>query len=207
MPSLTDHNMHSDYFPQTAVEESCPCNNFKAPPRFVSDPTEIINKILKSNDLFKDPTSAMCCESSEHMQEGTVVFEMNRSNLPTFSVSKASNNIPAVPNLLRAPIIPSFMPFSPAGHNTKTFEVLMFPTKKNDLSFDFGNWLKPKKTTDTTILKSDLQVIRDGSLKKPSVSVKKDLTTLEKKNGEAMGVSQEGLHTDAPPVTNVMNTL
>lgn len=183
------------------IEEPCPCSSLRnVKDSFLTNPAGILNKILMNNDLFsfnKEPvTSTLCCESHEHVQEGTFVFEFpaNPKNLKPFGsrsnvVPIPSNAIPITNTAMPVPVMPflfdtiipnkSMLP----PMKTKSIEIFLFPKKKD--GFEVQKLLPKKKDL---ISKDNIQIVGDKELKNnislfkppPPPVVKKDLNLQEK---------------------------
>ncbi|CAB3224416.1 unnamed protein product [Arctia plantaginis] len=183
--------------PEPVIEDACPCSslrNFKD----LNNPAGILNKILMSNDLFsfnREPvTSTLCCESHEHVQDGTVIFEfpsnpknmkpVARSNTVPVegnSVPISNNGLPMLPFLFETAIPnKSMLP----SLKTKSIEIFLFPKKKE---MGIANTERlPSKKRDLSS-KDNIQVVGDKDIKnnvnlfKPVFPVvKKDLTFQDK---------------------------
>ncbi|KAJ8729926.1 hypothetical protein PYW07_016964 [Mythimna separata] len=178
------------FFPklEPIVEEPCPCSagrNGKD-----SFPTGLINKILSSGDLLSfhnDPVrSSMCCDSHEHIQEGSVYFEFAPDQKPMKPNVGRSNPLPMMPFLFDS-MIPnkSMLPASKA----KAIEVFLFP-KKKDMATVINGFEGPKfslkKQRDAVVPKEGITVVGDKKLEnninlyKPPPPVKKDLSAQQK---------------------------
>ncbi|KAG6448991.1 hypothetical protein O3G_MSEX005824 [Manduca sexta] len=151
------------------IDEPCVCSNLRnIKDTFFTNPAEIINRILKSNDLFsnKEPiTSSLCCDTHEH--EETVFFEIAPNQ-------KRPSNLRAnaFPPFLFDSIMPK--PKSPPL-KSKAVEIFLFPKRKDLATFNLPKIL-PKKNA---LIKNRIQIVGD---KKPDImipvtssSVKKDL--------------------------------
>ncbi|KAM3959231.1 uncharacterized protein ACR2FA_006768 [Aphomia sociella] len=170
------------------AEEPCPCSTFRDfKDSMLGHPSEIINKILLSNDLFsfnKDAiTSTLCCDSHEHTQEDVVTFEFGPKQL---QINKRLNPLNFSPV-----IYDNITPRKPAPSlplKQKAVEIFLFP-KKTDVPFDFG-----KLSTKSDLVKKDkkmntIQIVGDKELKnnfknwklRPTSSTLKNDLTFETK--------------------------
>uniref|UniRef100_A0A2A4IX40 Uncharacterized protein n=1 Tax=Heliothis virescens TaxID=7102 RepID=A0A2A4IX40_HELVI len=168
----------------TIMEEPCPCSSLRnAKDSFLNNPTSLINKILMHNDLFsfnKDPlSSTLCCESHEHMQEGTFVFEMPANQKPPKPSPGRSNPLPMMPFLFDS-VIPNKSMLPPL--KTKSIEIFLFPKKKDmaNVMNTFETAKFPKKKE--SVVKEGITVVGDKKLEnninlfKPPPPVKKEST-------------------------------
>ncbi|KAJ8728329.1 hypothetical protein PYW08_016714 [Mythimna loreyi] len=174
------------FFPklETIAEEPCPCSSLRNSRD--SFPTGIINKILSSGDLFSfhnDPLrSSLCCDSHEHIQEGSVYFEFTPEQKPMKAGNGRSNPQPMMPFLFDS-VIPnkSMLPAT----KTKAIEVFLFP-KKRDMVTVMNGFEGPKfslKKQRDTVPKEGITVVGSKKLennidlyKPPPPPVKKDLS-------------------------------
>jgi hypothetical protein len=163
------------------IEEPCPCSSlrsFKDP--LISNPTDIINKILMSNNLFsnKEPiSSTLCCESHEH--DDFITFEFGPKHTNAHPIQ---SNLPGLPFIFE-----SFLPRKPLiqspSSKTKALEIFLLPKKKESTFIPLKKELTKK---DSIQLVGDKELRNDfKNLKfRPSLpvfsSVKKDLTAQEK---------------------------
>ncbi|KAL0841496.1 hypothetical protein ABMA28_015169 [Loxostege sticticalis] len=182
LPKINNQNSFQSLRSEPYVEEPCPCSGLRN--NFQNHPSDLLSKVLTSNDLFsfnKDPVSStMCCGSHEHTVEDVVTFEFG----PKAMKPKDHFNLPPLPlvfeNILpRKPLVPAIMPSKP-----KQFEIFFFPKNKDAPFFP---------VTKKEIKKDEIQIVGDKELRndfaslkfKPSFlnlqsSVKKDLTAQEK---------------------------
>lgn len=186
---------HGPSFPQhvfpkleTVVEETCPC--LSARNGKDSFPTGLINKILSNSDLFSfhnDPIkSSLCCDSHEHIQEGSVYFEFTPMEQKPMKPSGArANPLPMMPFLFDTMIPNKSM--LPAA-KTKSIEVFLFPKKKDMVTVRNGfegpkfNLKKPRDTANIegiTVV-GDKKLDNNIDLYKPPPPVKKDLSAQQK---------------------------
>ncbi|XP_026728895.1 uncharacterized protein LOC113494684 isoform X3 [Trichoplusia ni] len=178
------------FFPKNEpiVEEPCLCSSLRnVKDNFLTNPTGLLNKILMHNDLFsfnKDPVSStLCCDSHEHIQEGTVVFEFPPNQKPLKPTVTRSNPLPMMPFLFDS-VIPNKSMLPPL--KTKAIEIFLFPKKKDMGAFDMSKFQPKKKEI---VPKDGITIVGDKELKnninmfKPALPVqivKKDLTVQEK---------------------------
>lgn len=186
--------------PEPIIEDGCPCSslrNFKD--TSLNNPAGILNKILMSNDLFsfnREPvTSTLCCESHEHVQDGTVIFEfptnpknmkpITRSNsvpIQSNSLPISNNGLPMLPFLFET-MIPNKSMLPPL--KTKSIEIFLFPKKKETGNVNIEK--TPSKKRDL-ISKDNIQVVGDKEIKnnvnlfKPVFPVVKKDLNLQNRN-------------------------
>lgn len=150
---------------EPVAEEPCLCSALKnVKSSFLSNPSEILHKILRSNDLFsynqESVTSPMCCDSHEHVQEDTVFFEFNPK--PQIQVEHAvqPNSVPIFP-LIWDNVLPNKTPLPSMPVKPKAIEIFFFPKKKDMNSFDFSKLSKKKEVGK----KNEIQVVGDKELR------------------------------------------
>ncbi|XP_063825301.1 uncharacterized protein LOC135074850 [Ostrinia nubilalis] len=188
-PIKTDQNvpLHSTFLfsksdPTATVEEPCPCSGLRSANNFLNKPSDLLNKILMSNDLFsfnKDPVSStFCCGSHEHAQEDVVTFEFGPK---TMNLNSPPTNLPGLPFIFES-LFPK-KPIMTMPAKPKAVEIFLFPKKKDQL-FPMRNELK----------KEAIQIVGDKEMRndfkslkfRPMIplnlqsSVKKDLTAQER---------------------------
>ncbi|XP_068631977.1 uncharacterized protein [Battus philenor] len=163
-------------------DEPCPCSGFrniKEP--FSSHPSEILNKVLMSNDFFSFnkelPSSTLCCDSHENVREESVFFEFSPKQSQLLANPLQSHQIifPSLKKVLenvfpRRPTLPMEAIKPPA------VDIFLFPKKKTGMIDE--NELMLKK-------KPDIHAVGDNEIKESmkiyspmlpnKSSVKKDL--------------------------------
>ncbi|RVE50021.1 hypothetical protein evm_005374 [Chilo suppressalis] len=170
------------------VMEPCPCSSlrdFKEP--IVQKPSNFLNKILMSNDLFsyKEPmTSTLCCDSHEH--DDFLTFELGPKH--SMKVNPINNNNLHGLDFIFDSLLPRSAKYSPPP-KTKAVEIFFFPKKKESV-------LMPVKSNQ--LKKESIQIVGGKELRndfknfsfKPTESVssvKKDLTAQEKQETKKVG--------------------
>lgn len=150
---------------EPVIDEPCLCSavkNIKS--SFLNNPSEMLHKILRSNDLFsynqESVTSPMCCDSHEHVQEDTVFFEFNPKPQVQVEYPVQTNNVPIFP-LVWDNILPNKTPISSMPVKPKAIEIFFFPKKKDMNSFDFSKLSKKKELGK----KNEIQIVGDKELK------------------------------------------
>ncbi|KPJ08849.1 hypothetical protein RR48_07909 [Papilio machaon] len=130
------------------LDEPCPCSNLRQlKDPFATHPSEILNKILMSNDLFsfnKELTSTLCCDSHESIREDGVFFEfspkhnqMLASTIPTNAMFSPLTKV--LENLLgKRNIIPMDSIKPPA------LDIFLMPKKKSAIDGESDSILKKK---------------------------------------------------------------
>lgn len=176
-------NSPNTYFskPESVVED-CLCSGlYNNKNSFVSSPSDMLNKILRSNDLFsfnKEPvTSPTCCESHEHVQEDTVFFELGPKPHQIDVNHQPQPNNPVLPLIFEnlfpnKPSLPT-LPMKP-----KAIEIFFFPKKKETqqefLGKDiFGKDFMQTQTKKKDLMgKSEIQIVGDKELRNDFQSLK-----------------------------------
>lgn len=150
---------------EPVVEEPCLCSALKnVKSSFLNNPTEILHKILRSNDLFsynqESVSSPMCCESHEHVQEDTVFFEFNPKAQVQVEHPAQPNSVPIFP-LIWDNVLPNKTPLPSMPIKPKAIEIFFFPKKKDMNTFDFSKLSKKKEIGK----KNEIQVVGDKELR------------------------------------------
>ncbi|KAL4708721.1 hypothetical protein ACJJTC_017400 [Scirpophaga incertulas] len=158
------------------IVEPCPCSglrSFKDP--FFNNPSDVLSKILMSNDLFsynKEPmTSTLCCDSHEH--DDFVTFELGTKHF-----NENSQRLSALPFVFE-----NLLPKKPKSlANSKTVEIFMLPKKHSSImmpmkknAIQIVGDKEPRNDFKTMNLKPKLPLVS---------SVKKDLTAQEKNEAQ-----------------------
>lgn len=186
---------------ESTLDQPCPCSNLRQlKDPFATHPSEILNKILMSNDLFsfnKELTSTLCCDSHENIREEGVFFEfspkqnqMLANTLPTNSMFSPLTKI--LENLLgKRNILPMDSIKPPA------IDIFLMPKKKFQLDGEIESMLKKKPAIHAVgdnEIKENTRITTAFSNKS---SVKKDLA--KKKTEEERTV-------DANPKLDITST-
>ncbi|CAG4937067.1 unnamed protein product [Parnassius apollo] len=164
-------------------EEPCPCSSLRGmKDPFVTHPSEILNKILMSNDLFsfnKDLiSSTLCCDSHENIQEDGVFLEFSPKQNQMISNPIQANHLllPSLMNILknifpRRPVLPS------EPIKSKTIDIYLLPEKKTLTTKDTELFLKKKPDIHAVgdEIKGDIKVVNLTPALSNKSSVKKDL--------------------------------
>lgn len=150
---------------EPVVEEPCLCSALKnVKSSFLNNPSEILHKILRSNDLFsynqESVSSPMCCDSHEHVQEDTVFFEFNPKPQVQVEHPVQPNNVPIFP-VIWDNVLPSKTPLPSMPIKPKAIEIFFFPKKKDMNTFDFTKLSKKKELGK----KNEIQVVGDKELR------------------------------------------
>ncbi|CAK1596435.1 unnamed protein product [Parnassius mnemosyne] len=188
----------SSFFPSqhdSPVEETCPCSSLRGmKDPFLTHPSEILNKILMSNDLFsfnKDLiSSTLCCDSHENIQEDGFFFEFSPKQNQMIANPIQSNNL-LLPSLMkvlqnifpRRPILPS------EPIKSKTIDIYLLPEKKTLASRDAEIFLKKKPdihAVGDNEIKEDIKVVNLTPALSNKASVKKDLGKNEQQEKEKL---------------------
>lgn len=178
------NSLTSPSFYDRPKDEPCPCSslrNLKDP--FSSHPSEILNKILMSNDLFSFNkeliSSTLCCDSHESVREEGVFFEFSpRQNQMLANPMQASQHL--MPSLAR--ILENVIPRRPTlpidSIKSPAIDIFLFPKKKplNDRNTDF---ILKKKAEIHPVgendMKREIKAISFAPVMISKTSVKKDL--------------------------------
>ncbi|CAH2036966.1 unnamed protein product, partial [Iphiclides podalirius] len=184
-------NPSSSSFPSSIhdskIEEPCPCSslrNLKDP--FTSHPSETLNKILMSNDLFSFNkeliSSTLCCDSHEDVHEEGVFFEFSPTQNQMLANPMQANQLlmPSLTKILEN-VFPRRPPTFPAESiKSPAIDILLFPKRKpiTDGNTDF--FLKKKADihpVGDNEKKREIEFVNLTPAKTNNISVKKDLGT------------------------------
>ncbi|KPI93096.1 hypothetical protein RR46_14317 [Papilio xuthus] len=207
---LTKHDPYmqpfSSLFPpqhDSPLDEPCPCSNLRQlKDPFATHPSEILNKILMSNDLFsfnKELTSTLCCDSHESIREEGVFFEfspkqnqMLANTIPTNSMfsplTKVLENLLGKRNILpiesiKPPAIDIFL--MPKKKSVMDGETDLIIKKKpaihavGDNEISENTRMTPAFTNKSSV-KKDLAKKKSEEDRKVDVDPKLDHTSTEK---------------------------
>ncbi|KAJ0177381.1 hypothetical protein K1T71_007390 [Dendrolimus kikuchii] len=178
-----NHGLQFPTFDQTKseimVDLPCPCSDLQLSKKFLPHPSEIISKVLRNNDFFKESTSSLCCNSHEQLHEDVTFINM----IPNKNIFK-NNRSPLIKSF--APLLVEPMPKTAPLLKPKALDILLFPKRKDLVNFDFT-----KTITNQLIPKDNIRIVGDKPLHNEIKGIPEAVTSVTKNLKEPNAEKQE----------------